>query len=197
MNQTPSKDSETGTTPNGNNANGKLLGAAIAVSLVACSAVGASWATETTATAPSKEVVDGLGIFAGALLLAQAVERLVEPFAYGFGSAKKKREAEKTVAANNTEKAKKELADVTWHRTVLLWSIATIIGTWLAAAIGFSFPSLIGLDTSTVTVFGQDNLGEFLDVLITGLIIGSGTKPLHELIARVEKKNQADSAATA
>jgi hypothetical protein len=64
----------------------------------------------------------------------------------------------------------------TANRTILFWAIASICG--LAVSGGFG---LFLLQSITST-----HVNSFLDLCITGLVIGAGTKPLHDLITNIQ-----------
>lgn len=151
------------------------------------------WDTdELEAVAPLQD----LGAFALFYVAAQAVERLLEPFSK-IGTAKATlvsnlqlaaaafanaddddnklamgQAAAKAQAALNAERA---------NRTVYLWAMATILGMIACGWLRLYFLHAVGIVAAPRSA----------EILATGLIIGAGTKPLHDLIARLEKaKNQ-------
>lgn len=152
---------------------------------------------------------DGFEPFAVIYIVAQAIERFIQPFAGVSPSAKKKDdkkaeladtkvEQRAALATNEVEKAKeaakevavkgKELAKIEADRVTAFWALATFL-----ALIACGFLSL-GLIQSVATV--TDSGGEIpnwfknADVIITGLAIGAGTKPLHDLIEVIQSKKQ-------
>jgi hypothetical protein len=68
-------------------------------------------------------------------------------------------------------------------RTLLLWAVASSIGI-VAAAI---------LKLYLLTTVGVAAPGRVLDVIATGLFIGAGTKPLHDLITLVASRKKTAS----
>lgn len=62
-------------------------------------------------------------------------------------------------------------------RVVVVGGLATVLGIALSLALGLYFLRAVQIQTPAT----------WLDVLITGLVIGGGTKPLHDLITRIEK----------
>ena len=66
-------------------------------------------------------------------------------------------------------------------RVFVVGGLATLLGVILSLALGLYFLEAIQV---------QDPNRE-LDVFVTGLVIGAGTKPLHDLITRIEKKKEA------
>jgi hypothetical protein len=73
-------------------------------------------------------------------------------------------------------------------RGVLMWGIATGAATLLSAAGGFYLLRMINVDPASWSV-----VPPWLDALVTGLVVGSGTKPLHDLINRVQQQNSITS----
>ena len=77
----------------------------------------------------------------------------------------------------------------TWQRvvdrirrntTVITWAIASFIGMAVCGALGILFLRAIGFEGTPAAV----------DVVISGLAVGSGTKPLHDLISSIQKANE-------
>jgi len=154
-----------------------------------------------SATAPPRTAVDGLGIFAVFFVAALAVERLLEPLT--MLDRKKpaleetaKDEQKKAVAAIRglgagvaTAAAAQEQLGVAadaaaatevWstYRAVALWGLASILGALAAAMLNLHLLKTAGIQTPSL----------YLEILATGLIIGAGTKPLHELNKLVTTK---------
>lgn len=94
----------------------------------------------------------------------------------------KKRELEKAAAAQ-------EAISRTRRNTALwLWTAATVIALLGSGLIGMTLLTTIGVAKAPV----------FVDLLVTGLAIGGGTKPLHDLIGNLEKaKEKKDDTAPA
>jgi hypothetical protein len=134
-------------------------------------------------------VAAGVSVFALFYISAQAIERLLEPFA-SLDPVKKRlvkvRDAANAKAiadggAGGTADlaAEAQAALETWraNRAAVLWASATILGMAASALLGTYFLAAI-LVGSTAPME--------LDILVTGLAIGGGTKPLHDLISRIE-----------
>lgn len=154
-----------------------------------------------SSTAPPREAVDGLGIFAVFFVAALAVERLIEPLTLLDRKKPKLEEeakekekdavnavrmlnttgqtldtqAQLQTAANNQlgELANAKAATEIWstYRTLGLWGVASVVGALAAAVLNLHLLKAAGIQTPNLT----------LEILATGLIIGAGTKPLHEL----------------
>jgi hypothetical protein len=133
----------------------------------------------------------GISVFAPMYVIAQAIERLLEPFtsmlggkpAEGDEEAKKKDEAkakvEERLAANDLVSAVKWQAVVDRikrNTTVIAWGVASCLAMLVSGWFGFRLLQGTGLDAPAG-----------FDVVITGLAIGSGTKPLHDLISNLQK----------
>ena len=137
-------------------------------------------------------------IFAGLFVVAAAVERLLEPFtAYVKpDTTQTKKELEQAVAsahatadpgkpedaANKQEQLDRERSE----RAFILWGIATLVSTLLCAGLGL-------LLLRSVTLQPLQDPNRFLDLAITGLVVGAGTKPLHDLVSRLEKAKEKDA----
>lgn len=161
--------------------------------------------------APLVVNADAFTVFAPFYIAAQAIERALEPFAarwknttaekVGLKRAKAKKalledppagtpaptlEAMEAVETE-IETAELALAKARAERAIPLWAAASAIGLLVCSSLG------LGL---IAAVSATPPAGEFVrtvDVLLTGLAIGAGTKPLHDLIARIEKaKENAD-----
>jgi hypothetical protein len=135
----------------------------------------------------------GLSIFAPLYILAQSIERLLEPFATYLGSASA--DGEITRKPDAKEKVYDALVNddadlaATWQRvvdrirrntTVITWAVASFIGMAVCGALGILFLRAIGFEGTPAAV----------DVVISGLAVGSGTKPLHDLISSIQKANE-------
>jgi len=135
----------------------------------------------------------GISVFAPLYILAQSIERFLEPVATYFGAA--------MVEGTRTRKpaAKKNVYDAliagnvdlaaTWQRivdrirrntTVITWALASLIGMVLCGLLGVLFLRMIGFEGTP----------EEVDIIISGLAVGSGTKPLHDLISHVQKSKE-------
>jgi hypothetical protein len=87
-------------------------------------------------------------------------------------------------------------------KAVAYWALATVLGLLLSATLGMYLLHIVGLRGDGLGPSGSWAGGLFtapgfrhmLDLLVTGLAIGGGTKPLHDLIsnlqaAKVSKKD--------
>ena len=127
--------------------------------------------------------------FAALFVFAAAVERLVEPLtrfmpgrdaqaAYERALADMDNGVPGAVHAAAYHKAAADSARAS--RGIIMWGIATLLATLLAAGAGFYLLRMISADP------GWNGVSRWVDALVTGLVVGSGTKPLHDLFTRVQ-----------
>jgi len=137
----------------------------------------------------------GISVFALLYIFAQAIERMLEPFSSYVGAAKVNgQKVSKTAALNAlatgdpTPEKKAAVDQARRARGVVLWGFASALGMIGSGACGVFLLRTAGV-TGARPIF---------DILVTGLAIGSGTKPLHDLISNVQKSKEGkeDAAAT-
>lgn len=132
--------------------------------------------------------------YAGATAFAAAIERFLEPFAQLVpGGRKAKAEYEKVVAALTNKDPRASLEAVahakarmdhsTANRGVVLWGLATAVATIISAAGGFYLLHMLAADS-----WNPDAIPFWVDALVTGLVVGTGTKPLHDLISKLQNQ---------
>ena len=156
-------------------------------------------------------LTSGVTIYAVFYVAAQAIERLLEPFtnlllpkkdeaakvetktteavngnamfvaAVAFAKeaavTKAWREATQT-KASEAASAQDELDKKVYVRAVLFWVIATGLGIVASGYFGLYFVH---------TIVKENPPSNGFDILVTGLVIGAGTKPLHDLISNLSK----------
>ncbi|MGE5830846.1 MAG: hypothetical protein ACM30G_21140 [Micromonosporaceae bacterium] len=139
----------------------------------------------------------GMSVFAALFVFAAAVERLLEPITRWMPGRGEQQRYEQAVAdmENGVPGATQAVAQhkaavdrARASRGVLMWGLATGVATVLSAAGGFYLLRMINVDPS-----GWSVVPPWLDALVTGLVVGSGTKPLHDLINRVQRQNSVTS----
>jgi hypothetical protein len=139
--------------------------------------------------APAVQLAEGVAAFAMFYVAAQAIERVLEPIVsidpWKRTKAKNRDTAMAAVAsdpnqANATAAADAQAKLDQWraNRAVIIWALATILGMVASAKLGLYF----------VSALVQADPDPHLDIFITGLAIGGGTKPLHDLITNVQAK---------
>lgn len=139
--------------------------------------------------------------YVGIIAVTAALERFLEPLSHVLlkDQPVKKTAAESKSAAQAdaadpakgdaqvqpmVQAAAKDQAAVdqrTTERAILFWAIASVCG--LAISGGFGLFLLQSIATSHVNTF--------LDLAVTGLTIGAGTKPLHDVITGISKSSSA------
>jgi len=127
--------------------------------------------------------------YAGAAAFAAAVERFLEPFAQWLPGRRHKAQYEAIVAAlaNGDPRATLEAVSAaqarldrsTANRAVLIWGLASAVATVVAAAGGFYLLHMIAADN-----WNPSAIPLWVDAMVTGMVVGTGTKPLHDLISR-------------
>jgi hypothetical protein len=145
---------------------------------------------------------------AGVVLLATAIERFLEPISRYLMPADEheqqadeaKAEAVNTAADHSRSQNDKQQAVTAAanalsvlrrrksERAILFWSVSTSLAMLVGAATGVFCLRVVSTSSST---------NRFLDLVLTGLIVGSGTKPTHDLISQLEaskNKTKTDSA---
>jgi hypothetical protein len=138
------------------------------------------------------EVGNELSTFLALFVFATAVERILEPITRWMPGRVEQERYEKAIAdmengvpgATNAAAVYKAAVDrARAARGVIMWGLATGLSTVLASAAGFCLLRMIASNS------GWNGVPMWTDALITGLVVGSGTKPLHDLINRVQKQS--------
>jgi hypothetical protein len=158
------------------------LGAVIGIALW-------SWRNPSSFTPGS-----GISVFAPLYILAQAIERFIEPFSSFLGATTPdtSRNAAKETKADAMEHVHRALAAADadgaaqWQRLVDQIRRNTAVITWgLASFLGIVLCGLFGL--YMLRMVGFTGVPEQADLVISGLAVGSGTKPLHDLISNLQQ----------
>jgi hypothetical protein len=161
-------------------------------------------------SAPLPAPIEGLTVFGIFYVTAQALERLLEPISRILLPKEKKSDdyavkldtAEKCLAVwsaspgdgtkladaktaaeralEEAAKAKAALQGRHGDRVVLFWFLATGVAVLASAVLHLYFLKAVGIASGS----------RWIEILATGLIIGSGTKPLHDLITLISSKAQ-------
>jgi len=112
----------------------------------------------------------------------------------------------KKVAVDLAAAAQAELDQRRADKAVAYWALATILGLLLSATLGIYLLHIVGLRGDglakngawAVGLLGAAGIRHMIDLLVTGLAIGGGTKPLHDLISNLQaaKLNKKDPSQT-
>ncbi|MEV3908660.1 hypothetical protein [Streptomyces canus] len=132
-------------------------------------------------------VAGNISTFAMLFVLALAIERLIQPFASSLGPdsepARLDLEARRSAVPPDpagVREAKKKLSAARNATALITWGVASAIGFLMTASSNVTLLRSI-LDASAKPWY-------WLDLLVTGLVIGAGTKPLNDLVTRLERK---------
>ncbi|MEV1157403.1 hypothetical protein AB0J27_18600 [Micromonospora chokoriensis] len=160
--------------------------------LIAAGAV-AGWAIWRSGISASKiQPEDSTAVFLTLLVFAAAVERILEPFSRWLPGRAAEAALARTVAEvearpDGPTEADREAvaaatATVAWakaNRTIVAWGLASGLATVASSAGGFYIlHAVAGGDWNGVAIW--------IDAIVTGVMVGNGTKPLHDLINRVQ-----------
>jgi len=172
----------------------RIVGTAFGLLVVAAIAV---IAVDQSGNLPaSLSLADNMNAFALFYLAAQGIERLLEPFTYFVtptsdtkevldekkGTALTSEDEDTALAAAaDAANAKAKLSRLHSERSILFWALASVVGVIASAWLGLHFLSMILAQAS------QSAVPASVDVVVTGLVIGGGTKALHDLIGRISK----------
>jgi hypothetical protein len=151
------------------------------------------------------EVSEGFASFAVIYIVAQAIERFIQPFTGFTVKAKEKTEIRNALAGVTAPQVRsvtptedqpvnvlakaRSLEQIQADRAMMFWATATAIALLICGALE------LGLIESVADVSGAGDWFRYLDVVITGIAVGSGTKPLHDLISFIQNKKQASKPA--
>lgn len=186
-----------GTTPHNLDRRPSGLVVAASVLAIAVTAVVSWWLWDVVFEPSDFEPRSDYTALAGVIFLAAAIERLLEPVSRYLVPAEdeeKAADAAKSEAVNmaatsnvsqpnvnakadDAAKAIAKLRRRKSERAIAFWAISTCIAMLFAATLGIFFLRVVSSSTTA---------NRFIDLLVTGLIVGSGTKPTHDLISQLE-----------
>lgn len=141
------------------------------------------------------------GAFTGLFILALAIERALEPFSRRLGpdttEAKKARDqrlacipVDDKAAADKAQDAVNDQVEVDRCRrltAVVTWGVATALAFLLCSELNITLMQAVRASSSGAPPF-------WADLLVTGLVVGAGTKPLHDLVSNIERVKEGRSA---
>jgi hypothetical protein len=140
------------------------------------------------------QIGDTPSTFAAMFVFSAAVERVLEPFSRfmpGWGAQEKYEKAVADVengvpgAMNAAAHFKAAVESARASRGVLMWGLATFAATLLSAGSGFYLLRALSANPA------WDGVATWADALVTGLVVGSGTKPVHDVLTRVQQRTNA------
>src|SRR5215470_13525725 len=125
----------------------------------------------------------------GLFILALAIERALEPFSRKLGpdTTKLKAQRDEVLAGQRAAGQKdrvpefQDAIDIKRRLTaVVTWGVATGLGFLLCAVLNITL-------LQAVRASGSGQPPFWADLLVTGLVVGAGTKPLHDLVSNIER----------
>jgi hypothetical protein len=148
---------------------------------------------------------EGVGIFALFYIIAQGIERIQEPFTpfvtakeTGGNGRKTQRRAkaelessvasaeaattldEAATAAKTVANNKRTVDQVRANLTALLFGSSALLAMLLS---GY-------LKAGLLRTIGVSGVPVWIDVVVTGIVVGAGTKPLHDLISNLTESKE-------
>ena len=134
------------------------------------------------------QVSSDVSLFAGFFVLALAVERFLSLFNRWFvpGAAANRDARDQADADGDVVALAERQGKVDRDRqvgSIIHWGVAAALSFLMAAQLNILLLTSIG-------GAGSARPNAALDLLVTGLVIGAGTKPLHDLVARIEKSKE-------
>ncbi len=156
---------------------------------LAAAGAGAAWDIGQLMHPTAFHVGSESSAFAALFVFAAAVERLIEPLSRWMPGRGAQERYERALAdldngvpgAIHAAAFHRAAADqARASRSLIMWGVATFLATVLSAGAGFYLLRMISADA------GWHGVSAWVDALVTGLIVGSGTKPLHDLWNRIQ-----------
>lgn len=137
-------------------------------------------------------LADGLNAFTLLFVLALAIERVIQPFAPLLGpdsarakaklAAAKANESSEDSTTAEIQHAETEVADARGKTAIVTWGFATGLAALAAMALNVT---VLG----SVVAASSPRPAYWIDLLITALAVGAGTKPLNDLWTRLQNKS--------
>ena len=118
----------------------------------------------------------------GLFILALAIERALEPFSRKLGP-------DTTKAKHECDAPDREASDAECQSAIEMCRRLTAVVTW-GVATGLSFLLCAKLNITLLEAVAANGSGQppfWADLLVTGLVVGAGTKPLHDLVSNIER----------
>ena len=122
----------------------------------------------------------------GLFILALAIERALEPFSRKLGPDTTRAKEERDAPQRKASAAQDQNAVEMCRRLtgVVTWGAATGLSFLLCAKLNITLMEAVAANGSAPPPF-------WADLLVTGLVVGAGTKPLHDLVANIERGKNA------
>ena len=139
-------------------------------------------------TASTYRIDSQWSAFTGLFILALAIERALEPFSRKLGpdTAKRKHARDRALAsppahgtAGHAARCQSAVDRSRRLTAVVTWGVATGVAFLLCAQLNITLLQAVRANGSGQPPF-------WADLLVTGLAVGAGTKPLHDLVSSIE-----------
>ncbi len=143
---------------------------------------------------PKIEIDEGFTALAVIYIVAQAIERLMQPATELTSGAKEKKKAKEKIRKGEAERENREkVLQIEADRAVCFWAVATLMALAACLVLG------LGLIQAVASIGGGSvpSLFKAVDLLVTAIAIGAGTKPLHDLISTIQSSKQKSDPAAA
>jgi hypothetical protein len=135
---------------------------------------------------PAKESEANFALFAGFYAAAQVIERLLELISPTLPFWDVPDPPTPGGPASEVQMATAKAAQVKADRAAAAHGIAAVLGVGASCAFGLFLLQAIGFHVSNT-----------IDTFSTGIVIGAGTKPLHDFISGLQNKNTPTTGTTA
>lgn len=140
----------------------------------------------------------GVSVFAVTYLMAQLIERIIEPFSEHslgkkrsptkfFGDTNRIKELRQNPHRTNGEE--EELSKMESKRVYAFWGLTSLMGIILSY-LTLGLFGLAGITFKSIALGSASITGHTFDSILSGIIVGSGTKPVHDLISTLEKQGK-------
>jgi hypothetical protein len=139
----------------------------------------------TRAFQPAQDATANFALFAGFYVAAQVIERLLEVVSPLLPPWK-------LPGADEAAKVAHAKAD----RAAVSLGLATLCGVVASCGFGLYFLTAVGIGVETTDAGTVSNVPHTIDAMVTGLTIGAGTKPLHDLISNIQNKSNPKTGST-
>jgi hypothetical protein len=143
---------------------------------------------------PSFDPPDDIGLFALVYVLAQAIERVVEFVLLSVESAFK-RTGTKLSTTRKAEAARllaSTAAPATTTAEEAEKAEADTRALAFGLAVGLAFVACGYFEVGLLDIIGVENVEPWVDRMVSALVIAGGSKPLHDLISKIQKSKQKD-----
>ena len=137
------------------------------------------------------------GAFTGLFILALAIERALEPLSRKLGpdTTKCKDAGVRALASAQADEVE-EVAVECQLAVDMCRRLTAVVTRGVATALAFLLCAQLNVTLmQAVRASGSGAPPFWADLLVTGLVVGAGTKPLHDLVSSIERAKQGPSPA--